>query len=594
MIEFLQKIPNMINFRKVLSIARLVRRAFRGYKLQLLAMTLLGFAGGFFASIGIGAAIPLFSLATGQVVPGADLPTRIVTAILSFLHLPIHPAFLMGLIVVFFTGKAVATFFAKFSSDRIVARYVCQQQKELFRGTVYASWPYLLEQKIGHLERALLFDVVSGANIMGNVSTIVLILTSFLMYASVAVSISPNITILTLGFGGISFFVVKPIYYRTRKLFERVSIMHKTISHYVGETAIGAKVIKIMGSQGQVTRQASDYFDQLRQSSVMGALYAYLVNGFLEPVGYAFIAILFLISYREPGFNIAAFAVVIYLVQKMFSFVQQIQGQLQNISGSVPFLRSALKYQQAAEQHQELNPGTRPFSFTNRISYEGVGFDYPEKPDTLSGISFVVEKGMMVGIIGPSGSGKTTLVDLFLRLFEPTGGHITVDGTDIRDIDLTQWRRHIGYVPQEIFLLNDTVEQNIRFYDGQVTTADIQDAVRLAQLTDVIEDLPDGLQTMVGERGVKLSGGQRQRIALARALARKPDILVLDEATSSLDIASETLIQQAIHNLRGNITIIIIAHRISTIMKADNIVVLEQGCIARQGAPDSVIDGQPA
>ena len=270
----------MINTRKIFSIARIIRRAFWGYKYQLLVMTILGLVSGFFASIGIGAAIPLFSLATGQTIPGTDFATRTVTGVLHFLHLPVHPAFLMLLIVVFFIGKAFATFYAKFTSDRIVARYVFQQQKTLFGQATHASWSYLLDQKVGYLERVLLFDIPNGAGILGNVSSTILILTSFLMYAMVAVSISLKITLLTLAFGGISFFLTKPIFYRTRKLFEMVSTMQKTMSHYVAQSTIGAKVVKIMGSQDAVTETGSLYFNQLRHSSVMGSFYSYLVYSF--------------------------------------------------------------------------------------------------------------------------------------------------------------------------------------------------------------------------------------------------------------------------------------------------------------------------
>ena len=582
----------MINVKKIFSIANLIRGAFRGYKRRLVLLTFLGFASGFFASVGIGAAIPLFSLATGQTVPGADIPTRIVTGTLQFAHLPVNAAFLMGLIVVLFCGKALAQFFAKYNSDKIAARYIFDKQKKLFGQTMRSSWPYLLNLKIGHMERTVLYDVLVGAEILGQISSIILILTSFIMYASVAISISAKITLLTITFGAIIFFLTKPIFYRTRKLYENISVMQKDVSHYIGESTIGAKLIKITGAEEKVSLIGSRLFDQLKHQKILGAFYNYLITAFFEPAGYIFIAILFLVSYRSPGFNIAAFAVVIYLVQKMFSFTQSIQGQIQNINTSVPYLRSVIKYQELADKNQEITHGTAPFVFSKKILFENVAFGYEEKPGLLSEISFEIKKGDILGIIGPSGSGKTTLVDLFLRLFEPTGGTIQVDGTDIRSIELEQWRKHIGYVPQETFLLNDTLEQNIRFYDDQISNSAIQEAVKSAQLEDVVANLPEGLKTIVGERGVKLSGGQRQRIALARALARKPDILVLDEATSSLDNASETLIQNAIHNLRGNITIIIIAHRLSTIMKADHVVVLDQGSITKQGIPEDIVDGR--
>jgi len=493
----------------------------------------------------------------------------------------------MVLIVVFFTGKALAQFFAKYNGDRIVARYVFEQQKTIFDQTTHSSWPFLLDLRVGHLERILLFDVQNCANILANVSSTILILTSFLMYASVAISISAKITLITIAFGGISFFITKPIFYRTRKLFEGVAAMQKVIGHYVAQSIIGAKAVKIMGSEHAVVHHATAEFNRLRRSAVLGAFYNYLATAFFEPTGYLFIATLFLLSYRTPGFNIAAFGVVIYLIQKMFAFTQSLQGQLQNISGAVAYLQSTLNYQTSAILHQEVDTGTDSYRFSDSIAFDGVSFDHRERKGVLSEISFTIPRGSMLGIIGPSGSGKTTLVDLLLRLFEPTSGKITVDGSNIKKIRMSEWRHHIGYVPQDTFLLNDTIEQNIRFYDDRIDEARIQEAISSAQLSDMLRELPDGLQTVVGERGVKLSGGQRQRIALARALARTPDIL--DEATSNLDTASETRIQEALRGLKGRVTIVVIAHRISTILNADHIISLENGRIVHRGPAHEII-----
>ena len=195
----------------------------------------------------------------------------------------------------------------------------------------------------------------------------------------------------------------------------------------------------------------------------------------------------------------------------------------------------------------------------------------------------------MVGFIGPSGVGKTTIADLLLRLFQPQTGAIMLDDTNIQEIALNAWRNKIGYVPQEVFLLNDTIENNIRFYNDSISHEDIIMSAKMANIFETIEGLPHGFQTEVGERGVKLSGGQRQRIALARTLARKPEILILDEATSALDNESETLIQKSINGLKKKITIIIIAHRLSTVMNADHLFLLDNGKITKEGPPQELL-----
>ena len=207
----------------------------------------------------------------------------------------------------------------------------------------------------------------------------------------------------------------------------------------------------------------------------------------------------------------------------------------------------------------------------------------------MRGVNFNIKKGEMAGVIGPSGAGKTTIVDILLRLFAPTGGEILIDGKNIGSISIADWRRNVGYVSQDIFLKNDTIRENIIFYGDGVTDGDIDRALKLANIHDFIKSLPKGLETVVGERGVLLSAGQRQRIVLARALARKPKILILDEATSALDNESEKLIKESIDSLKGEITVIVIAHRLSTIMSADKLIALEDGHVVEEGSPQELL-----
>lgn len=196
----------------------------------------------------------------------------------------------------------------------------------------------------------------------------------------------------------------------------------------------------------------------------------------------------------------------------------------------------------------------------------------------------------MIGIIGPSGAGKTTTVDLILRLFEPQSGTILIDGVPSTEIRLHELRRNIGYVSQDIFLENDTIEQNIKFYRGYITDEDMMKAAKDAGIYEFIGELPKGFQSMIGERGILLSGGQRQRVILARILAQNPQILILDEATSSLDNESEAVVRQSLDNLKGKVTVIIIAHRLSTVMHLDRLLALEHGRIMEEGTPQELLE----
>lgn len=224
------------------------------------------------------------------------------------------------------------------------------------------------------------------------------------------------------------------------------------------------------------------------------------------------------------------------------------------------------------------------------LRIDGVVFRYATaKEPALNGISLQVRLGEFIGIVGRSGSGKTTLVDVILGLLEPESGSVTVDAVDI-STELRAWRQTIGYVPQTIYLTDDSLRRNIAFglRDDEVDDAAIGDAIRRAQLTDLVAELPNGVDTFVGERGVRLSGGQRQRIGIARALYRRPAVLVLDEATSALDADTESLISDTLEELRGSVTVITIAHRLSTVRACDRLMLLENGRLAAEGSFDEL------
>ena len=221
---------------------------------------------------------------------------------------------------------------------------------------------------------------------------------------------------------------------------------------------------------------------------------------------------------------------------------------------------------------------------TTGIQLEGVSYCYPgTEKRVISEVSLAIPVGKTTAIVGRTGSGKSTLVDLITGLSPPRCGKVLIDGTDLNLIKKSDWRNALGVVDQETVLINSTIVDNIRFGNIEVDNQSITRAVEISGANEFIEKLENGLETRIGSRGFKLSGGQKQRIALARAIARNPDVLILDEATSSLDNISEKLIQQALDELKGVQTMLIIAHRLSTIRDADNIVVIDKGRIVGQG-----------
>jgi subfamily B ATP-binding cassette protein MsbA len=227
-------------------------------------------------------------------------------------------------------------------------------------------------------------------------------------------------------------------------------------------------------------------------------------------------------------------------------------------------------------------------SFERAITFNKVSFSYEHKP-TLEHLNITVLKGKTVALVGPSGGGKTTIVDLLARFYEVTDGVIQIDGISIRDYDIYSLRKLMGIVSQESILLHDTVFNNIAFGRPEATEQAVVAAAKIANAHDFIQELPQGYETIIGERGNRLSGGQSQRLSIARAVLSNPPILILDEATSSLDSASERLVQEALNNFMQNRTAIIIAHRLSTIRHADEILVIEEGKIVERGTHEELM-----
>jgi ATP-binding cassette subfamily B protein len=223
------------------------------------------------------------------------------------------------------------------------------------------------------------------------------------------------------------------------------------------------------------------------------------------------------------------------------------------------------------------------------LEFRDVHFAYPGRKPVIHGVDMTLERGKVIGVVGPTGAGKSTLVKLLLRYYDPVKGQILVDGNPLSSIAVNTIRQHIGYVSQEAFLFTGTVAENLLLGKPDATFEEIQEAARIAGAKEFIEGLPEGYETTVGERGMKLSGGQRQRISLARAVLRNPSILVLDEATSAVDTRTEEVIQDNLHRFREGRATLAVAHRLSTVLKSDEILVLVDGVVLERGDHESLL-----
>lgn len=559
---------------------------FAKYRLHLSALVVLGFLGALLEGIGINTAVPLLSFLLGAESTPLGGITQIVRDLFTMLGVPFTFRFLLAFIVGLFLLRALALAVFGYVRGWISADFLYHETDTMMRRLFAASWPFILQQKLGVVHSTMVRDLQRTTALLTSLSQAIQSFTGFLMYLLVALNLSPITTLFTLVGGGTLLMFVRPFLSRTRQAGEDMAATEKQLSQFITEHTMGMKSLKASGAELRAMNASNRLISLLRQLQIRLALVLSISGSFFQPFTILFIIVLFAVTYQLPGFNLVSFAATLYLIQKIFTYLESGQSSLHTIAELVPYADQTVKFKQELSAHkEEKQPGDRPFMFEKNIEFNKVSLAYRGGEPVLNELRFAIAAGKTTALIGPSGGGKTSVADLLLRLFEPTDGHIVLDGVPAKDISLTKWRSAFGYVSQDIFLFNGTIEDNIRFYRPELSTTDIEEAARQANIYDFIMSLPDGFKTTTGDRGVMLSGGQRQRVVLARALAGRPKVLVLDEATSALDQESEQLIQTAIKNLHGRVTVFIIAHRLSTVENADCILVLERGRIVEQGSP---------
>ena len=367
------------------------------------------------------------------------------------------------------------------------------------------------------------------------------------------------------------------------------------LNQILQETLTGQQVVKAFGGEPHESVRFSKASRRMRATSLKYILQQSIASPMIEFFGA--LTIVGLLYYgreqiKSGGMSAGSFASFLMALLLLYEPVKRLTG-IHNIFQQA--LGASQKVFEYLDQEERITdkPGARSLvEFHHGISFENISFRYPTSPNgfLLDSLKLEVKAGEVVALVGPSGAGKSTLASLLPRFYDVASGRIAIDGVDVRDLRLASLRAHVGIVAQDTFLFNDTVLSNIGYGRRDATLEEVRAAARNALADEFIDRLPEGYNTIIGERGTKLSGGQRQRIAIARALLKNAPILILDEATSHLDTESEILVQRALANLMEDRTVIVIAHRLSTIRRADKIVVLDRGRITETGCHDELIN----
>lgn len=404
----------------------------------------------------------------------------------------------------------------------------------------------------------------------------------------VLVTWSPKLTLLSLVIAPLLTAALQPLLRKLRRGHRRLRNEYGELTSVLQEVVSGIRLVKSFRGEGYETRRFSDASHRYSQGMKRVARVSLLSGPLTEIIGTSVAVVILWIGAREVlgqgGLDGATLITFMILVMRLLPPLKQLS---QTPTAAQLSLAAAERLYEVldAPSEPQTDRGTREVrELGESITFEQVSFSYGDEP-VLTDISLTARKGQVVALVGPSGAGKSTLVDLIPRFYEPTAGRVLLDGIDTRDITLDSLRALTGIVSQDTVLFNDSVRANIAYGSARTFSQEqVEAAARAANAHEFIARLPNGYDTVLGERGTRLSGGQRQRIAIARALLVDPPILVLDEATSALDTESERLVQEAIDRLLAGRTVFVIAHRLSTIVHADQIVVLEAGRIVERGS----------
>jgi ABC-type multidrug transport system fused ATPase/permease subunit len=434
----------------------------------------------------------------------------------------------------------------------------------------------------GVLSNTLLKELSSIGAALGQMSTLVAQVFQLFVYLVLPFIIDPKLTILTFIFAlamSIPFlFLNKTSYKFGQKNTSTANISMGIMSELIQS----ARIVISYALQGKSKLRYIKSFDNHIDATMKSQVLSTALPAMYTPIG-IFAAILALGISINDGSKISEIAAVMWSLLSLVPIVSEIIRSNVTIANFRPSYEQLQFLYKESEKYKDSSSGTLHNHFKNSIVFKDVAYRHPNRDNGIQNLSLSIKKGSFTAIVGQSGSGKSTIIDLMLGLKKASSGLIMIDDNEINKLNVNSFRERIGYVSQDPILFHMSIKENLLWANNNASEEKIIEALKMANAYNFVKEFPDQVNTIVGDRGVLLSGGQRQRIALARALIRDPELLILDEATSALDTESEELIQSAINNIKQKVTIVVVAHRLSTINKTDYVYVLDDGQITEEG-----------
>lgn len=540
---------------------------------------------GFGEGVGVFSLFPLLEISSGDSAAGADSALmRPVRAALGLLGLEPTLGVLLVTIVVSMVLKAAFMWLAMRQVGYTVAHVSTDLRLMLIRAFLRARWGYFVSQRAGHMSNAIGNEAQRASTAYQAACLVLSVVIQVIIYAAVAFWISPSVAIAALLAGGLVILLMNGLIRMGREAGLRQTQMIRSLSARLVDALHSLKPIKAMAQEQHLQPLLEAETRELKEAQRRQVLATGTLHSLQEPILVLLLAMGLYIVLNVGAVPFSGLLVMAFLFHRLVSRIHMIQTHYQTLVVSESAFWSLHESVKLAEaERDDVTRDRLPPPLERGIELRGVSFGYGAG-EILRDLSLDIPAGEFVAIVGPSGAGKTTLIDLVIGLYRPQAGEVYVDGVPLGDVDLLAWRRMIGYVPQEMLLFHDSVFHNVTLGEPSMDRARVEEALRAAGAWDFVSRLPAGLDTVIGEHGSKLSGGQRQRIAIARALVRRPHLLVLDEVTTALDPETEAAICKTLKSLSGSHTIISISHQPALKHVADSVYRLENGGLLREEA----------
>jgi ATP-binding cassette subfamily C protein len=540
------------------------------------------FLGGLLEGVGITALLPLLNLVFDGGTSEHFAVGRAVTKVLAYVSLKPTLGVLLTIIVAGMTFKAASMWFAMREVGYTIAHVAADLRMALISALMKVRWGYFTSQPAGRFAHAISIEAYRASNAYFEASVSIAGVIQICVYTVIALLVSWRIAILAFGFGVGLMLALRGLIKMTRRASLLQNDVGKSLVVRLTDALQGIKPIKAMARESHLLPLLEAETRSLNEAQQHQIFAKETLKALQEPLMVIVMALGLFAVIMFNKMAVSSVLVLAFLFYRLVTRINILQQDYQKMAMGEAAFWSLRRSITIAEGEQENAEGVMaPPSLREGLTFKSVRFGYSADKVILQDVSFILPTGRFVAIEGPSGSGKTTITDIIIGLSRPQAGEVYVDGVPLSTINMFLWRQMIGYVPQEMFLFHETVLRNVTLGDEAISRAAAEKALRAAGAWDFVAQLPEGMDTMLGERGSRVSGGERQRIAIARALVRNPRLLILDEVTTALDPETEAGICRTLKNLRNDVTIVAVSHQRAVTVAADLVYRLKDGTIER-------------